>query len=115
MEAKKARKNESLDDFWTRHDGPLLRRVTAVIVGAGSRGENYSEFALDFPSRMEIVAVAEPNVGRRRRMQDKFNIADGNAFSDSKDLATAKKMADVAIITTQDRMHKEALPDDRNL
>ena len=41
----------SLDEQWTARDGPIARRVTAVVIGAGNRGENYASFALDFPSR----------------------------------------------------------------
>ena len=43
--------NSPLDERWTARDGPIARRVTAVVVGAGNRGENYASFALDFPSR----------------------------------------------------------------
>ena len=46
---------KSLDEQWTARDGPIARRVTAVVVGAGNRGENYASFALDFPSRHEFV------------------------------------------------------------
>ena len=59
----------SLDKVWTERDGPIARRVTAVVVGAGNRGENYASFALDFPSRMRIVGVAEPLEIRRAKFQ----------------------------------------------
>ena len=44
-----------LDELWTARDGPIARRVTAVVIGAGNRGENYASFALDFPSRHGFV------------------------------------------------------------
>ncbi len=98
---------ESLDAYWTRVDGPISRRVTAVVIGAGNRGENYANFALDFPSRMEIVAVAEPLPIRRKRFQERFGLKDAAVFSDWKDLAAQPKLADVAVVTTQDAMHLE--------
>ena len=52
--------NSSLEAAWDEQDGPAVRTVTAVVVGCGNRGQNYAAFALDFPSRLKIVAVAEP-------------------------------------------------------
>ena len=43
----------------------------------------------------------------RNSIQERFGLEDGSAFSDWRDLAKREKMADVAIVTTQDRMHKE--------
>ena len=53
-EARMADKPKSLDELWTARDGPIARRVTAVVVGAGNRGENYASFATDFPSRHDL-------------------------------------------------------------
>ena len=39
--------------------------------------------------------------------QERFGLDDGCVFSDWKELASRDRMADVAIVTTQDRMHKE--------
>ena len=47
-----------LDEEWTARDGPIARRVTAVVVGAGNRGENYASFAIDFPSRHGLNSCA---------------------------------------------------------
>ena len=50
----------SLEAGWDQIDGPAVRTVTAVVVGCGNRGQNYAAFALDFPSRLKIVGLAEP-------------------------------------------------------
>ena len=50
----------SLEEAWDAVDGPAVRQVTAVVVGCGQRGQNYAAFALDFPSRLKIVGLAEP-------------------------------------------------------
>ena len=55
-----------LEEAWDSADGPAVRQVTAVVVGCGERGQNYAAFALDFPSRLKIVGLAEP-VSQRRR------------------------------------------------
>ncbi len=36
------------------------RLVTAIVIGCGNRGENYSNFGRDFPERLKIIAVVEP-------------------------------------------------------
>ena len=54
------RPNSSLEAAWDEIDGPAVRTVTAVVVGCGNRGQNYAAFALDFPSRLKILGVAEP-------------------------------------------------------
>ena len=53
-------KKTVLEQSWDDKDGPPSHKVTAVIVGCGQRGQNYAAFALDFPSRMEVVGIAEP-------------------------------------------------------
>ena len=75
------RKSE-LETYWDNIDGPAVRQVTAVVVGCGQRGQNYAAFALDFPSRLQVVAVAEPVVHRRRRMQMVYNIEEDKCVED---------------------------------
>ena len=36
------------------------RQITAIVIGCGNRGVNYSNFGRDFPYRLKIVAVVEP-------------------------------------------------------
>ena len=43
-----------LEASWDKFDGPIKRQVTAVVVGCGNRGQNYANFAVDFPSRMKV-------------------------------------------------------------
>lgn len=96
----------SLDETWNNIDGPIKRRVTAVVIGAGQRGSNYAYFAKDFPSRMKVVAVAEPIKHRRDKCQKMHNIPDNLVVDDWRDLILLERLADFAIIATQDQMHK---------
>lgn len=99
---------EELERAWSEVDGgPLPKVVTAVVVGCGNRGQNYAAFALDFPKRMKVVAVAEPLEHRRRKLREQHGLPEEMAFADWKDLADRDKLADCAIVTTQDRMHLE--------
>ena len=65
-----------LESEWTRIDGPIARQVTAVVIGAGLRGTKYAYFALDFPSRLKIVGVAEPKPHRMETMKRMHSIPD---------------------------------------
>lgn len=99
--------NQTLDELWSKKDGKLPRLVTAVVVGVGNRGQTYANFALDFPSRLKIVGVAEPEKHRRKRIQRRHGISDERALDDWSKLAILDKLADFAIISTQDSMHKD--------
>ena len=46
-----------LEEEWNKIDGPIKRQVTAVVVGCGNRGQNYANFAVDFPSRLKVREV----------------------------------------------------------
>ena len=63
-----------LEEMWDSVDGAAVRPVTVIIVGCGQRGQNYAAFALDFPSRMKVVGVAEPVAHRRNMMKTRYQI-----------------------------------------
>ena len=46
-----------LEAEWDKVDGPIKRQVTAVVVGCGNRGQNYANFAVDFPSRLKVIEI----------------------------------------------------------
>ena len=84
-----------------------LKPVTFVVIGAGSRGLTYSRFALQHPDRAKVVGVAEPRDSRRESFVRQHDISAKNIFLDWQELADAPKIADVAIISTQDALHTE--------
>lgn len=45
-------------------DNSSKKLVTAIVIGGGERGFTYSQYALDFPDELKIVAVAEPQKHR---------------------------------------------------
>eukprot|EP00729_Bicosta_minor_P020155 gene20155-4859_t len=88
-------------------EGGVHRLVTCVVVGAGERGTVYSKFATAFPDRLRVVGVAEPRAHFRGRMKDAHTIAPENVLSSWEELvALRKKIADFAVIATQDRDHR---------
>ncbi len=84
-----------------------MKPATLAIIGAGSRGFGYAEYAARHPDLAKVTAVAEPRDEYRRILVERHNIDPENVFKDWKDLAQAARMADGAIIATQDDMHVE--------
>jgi predicted dehydrogenase len=79
--------------------------ITAVVLGAGARGNAYAEFALRYPESLRIVAVAEPDPARRERFASKHGLSAQQCYPDWQDLLGAGKLANAVINTTMDRTH----------
>lgn len=84
-----------------------MKKITAVILGAGSRGNVYASYAERFPLELKITAVADPDAVRCNRLADRHNIPEDRRYSDWRTLLKQPKMADIAFICTQDTMHVE--------
>ena len=83
------------------------RTITAIIIGAGSRGTTYGKYASQFPDTMKIVGVADINNFRKKRTAKSHNIAKENCFDDWREVFARPKFADAVIIATPDNLHYE--------
>ena len=80
--------------------------VDLVMIGAGQRGAlAYGTYALAHPEHARIVAVAEPDPERRKRVAEQHDIDDAMSFADWQELAARGQLARAAIIATQDQDH----------
>lgn len=84
---------------------PLKKAVTAVVIGAGSRGNTYANFAVKYPEQLDIIGVAEPIPLRRTRFMEKHAIDQKNSFTTWEEVFKRPKFADAVIITTPDDLH----------
>jgi predicted dehydrogenase len=85
--------------------------LTIAVVGAGDRGTDCARYALNFPERMKVVAVVEPDAFRRERLSRLHNIPVEMQFTSYEALAARPKLADAVINGTPDRVHyPSALP-----
>ena len=82
-----------------------MKKVKLILVGAGDRGTSYVNLGAEFCPEMEIVAVADPDPVRRNYIKDKFGLSENVCFEYGEDLLKLPKMADAAIIATQDQQH----------
>lgn len=84
-----------------------MKKVKAILIGAGLRGIGYADIMKAQPDKFEIVAVAEPSKTRREYIKNTHNLPDNMCFDDYKPLLELGKIADIAIIANQDRQHFE--------
>lgn len=82
-----------------------MKKLKAVLIGAGSRGATYTDIMHTMPDKYELVAVAEPIDSRRNYIKNKHGIKDEMCFTDWNPLFEKGKIADLAIIATMDAQH----------
>lgn len=82
-----------------------MKPITAVVLGAGSRGSIYAGFAVDHPDALQVVAIAEPRADRRKLLADKLNIPESGRFSSWQELLAQPRLADCAFVCTMDDDH----------
>ena len=82
-----------------------MATITAAVLGAGSRGTNYSNYSLLAPEELKIVAVAEPREDRRKGFAEKFSVPAENCFESWEELLAKPKLADALFVCTLDEQH----------
>ncbi len=82
-----------------------MKKIRVVTVGAGNRGGTYTDIMHNMPEQYQVVAVVDPAESRRKHVQELHNIPDELCFENYDDLFRLGKIADLAIIATQDRFH----------
>ena len=86
------------------------KRITLVGIGCGSRTRTYMKLAMEHPEQFRIVAAADPVAVRAEQVRDfapEEERAGIRLFANADELLSQPKMADVAIIGTQDDYHFE--------
>ena len=84
-----------------------MKQMKAVVMGYGMRGQAYSKYALSAPEELKIVAVAEKEETKRSYAKELHNLSEDMLFDDWRKLSELPRIADFAIIATQDNMHLE--------
>lgn len=84
-----------------------MKKISVVVLGAGSRGNSYSEYSKACPSELEIVGVADPDEARRKQFAKRYDISGDRCFSSWEEVFEQPRMADAVFICTMDNMHTE--------
>ena len=83
-----------------------MKKLTYVVIGAGGRGSAYMRHA-QAQGNMELVAIADPMDRRRNAARGLYNIPEERCYHHWDELFAQGKIADCAMICTQDQMHLE--------
>ncbi len=83
----------------------LSKKITAITLGAGNRGNVYGDYAIEYSDQLDIVGVAEPIPIRNERYMTKHDIPKENSFDTWERVFEQPKFADAIIITTPDDLH----------
>ena len=75
-----------------------------ILIGAGLRGQAYTK-ATFYEHGCEVVAVADPNEKVRNFIRDTYNVPENMCFESYEQVLKLGKIADFAMICTQDKMH----------
>jgi len=81
--------------------------VTAVVLGAGNRGNAYASYADSYPDELKIVGVAEPIPYRRDTFAKRYGIPKEHQWVTWEHALEIPKFADALIITMPDNLHYE--------
>ena len=87
------------------------KQITAVLVGAGNRANVYASVSFNFPEKLKVVGLVDPNPKRLQFMKERFNVPDENCFDYVDALCKRERFADVVINGTMDQLHVDtAIP-----
>lgn len=85
-----------------------MSQLSAVLIGAGARGAgSYAPYALNYPHELKFVAVAEADPVRRAQFASAYGISEERCYDSWEKLLAEPKLAEIAMICTQDRMHRD--------
>ena len=75
--------------FKSKNNGRVL---TVALIGAGLRGMGYTNIMKENPGKFKVVAVAEPDEGRRNKTKKIHGIADDMCFESWTDILSKDKL-----------------------
>ncbi|MBQ8342972.1 MAG: Gfo/Idh/MocA family oxidoreductase [Clostridia bacterium] len=84
-----------------------IKKLRAVLVGAGNRSCVYADYSLQAPDELQIVGVVEPSELRRQEAAARYCVDKKNCFSDLDGFLQANIACDFVINATMDEMHYE--------
>lgn len=85
----------------------MNKQISVVLLGAGDRADVYAGVSLEYPEKMKVVGIVEPDPVRRELMRSKYSVSHDNCFEDVYEFVKRDKFADAVINGTMDHLHVE--------
>lgn len=82
-----------------------MKQLSLILIGGGDRGSSYLKFLQTNPECFKLVGLAEPVKEKREYLRDLYNVPHDMCFESYEKLLEFPKLADIAMICTQDKMH----------
>lgn len=82
-----------------------MKQLKVIVLGGGQRGQIYTNVMATMPEQFRVVGVAEPVEANRDYIRQKHDIPAENCVCSWEQLLQRPRFADIAIISTQDKMH----------
>ncbi|MBQ8881418.1 MAG: Gfo/Idh/MocA family oxidoreductase [Oscillospiraceae bacterium] len=82
-----------------------MKKLTAIVIGLGSRGCVYSNAMKTLGDKFQVVGLADPFDAHLKTVQQWHNVPQENCYDSWEAILDQPKMADFAVIATQDNMH----------
>lgn len=98
----------SLDMHFRSLKAAVDKPITAVVVGAGSRGRVYGKYGLLYPEAVKFVGVSDINPERKLEFAKNHKISEERRFGDFHEILAVPKFADAMVISLPDDLHFEA-------
>lgn len=84
-----------------------MKKISAIVIGAGNRGNRYAALMNEHPEHYELVGMADPEEARRKHFQKNLGVPAENCYKSWEDILAQPKMADLCVLSTVDNMHYE--------
>ena len=84
-----------------------IKKLKAVVVGYGNRGQVYADYSLDCPDQLEIIAIVDPNPFKLNEAKERYGLSDGALFPSLDAFLSEKISCDLVINATMDQLHYE--------
>ena len=85
----------------------MEKQISVVLLGAGNRADKYASLCFEFPEKLKVVGIVDPDPVRSKLMRDRYSVPLENCFSDVSEFVKREKFADAVINGTMDQLHVE--------
>lgn len=84
-----------------------IKKLYAVIVGYGNRGQIYADYSLDEPAEFGVAAIVDPNDFKLQEAKKRYGLSDDRLFHNFDEFVASGLSCDFVVNATMDQYHYE--------